>query len=203
MTMSSYVSLNAISRGARRWLTALTAVAVSLACASASAHVAFNAPPPNTTLVAGSAVQITWEDVIAHTTTAYHLELRTDPGTPGVAITADLPPTQHSLTWQVPTAPCAQCWLYILQDNDGTDYDAVDPISIVAEGTPTDGGTQTPPADSGGGGCAIAPARAPGNPPALCWLGLGIALALWGGRRGRGTPPGPRPTRAGPRMRRS
>jgi len=187
MSTSLYRSTPLLCRGRRSLFAALTAIAVSLACESAWGHVAFDAPAPNTALVAGSEVEITWEDVIAHQTTAYHLELRTAPAVPGVPIASDLPPTQHSLTWQVPTALCDSCWLYVIQDNDGADYEAVDPISIVAGGSqPTDGGTQVSSGDTGGGGCAIAPSHSSGGASAVSWLGLAIALLLGRGmRRGR------------------
>jgi len=180
--MSSHLPFRSAVRG-RCLLAILTTVSASFVCGSAWGHVAFEAPSPDAVLVGGSMVELRWVDVISHQTTAYHLELRTNPDATGVSIAMDLPSTQHSLIWQVPSTPCAECWLYVVQDNVDTDYTGLVPVSIIADGsTPLgDGGTQSPPVASDGGGCAIAPGGWSSCAASLGGLMLGIALL------GRGT----------------
>jgi hypothetical protein len=162
----------------RRVVVALMAgLGVALACGSASAHVAFEAPARDAVLQAGSSIELRWIDTITHETLGYRLELRDDPSSPGASIAADVPPAQHMLTWQVPALNCASCWLYVLQHNTDNDYDAVLPISIVG-GEETDAGTHMSPPDPAGGGCAIAPARRSGRASLGAGLALGVLLLL-------------------------
>jgi hypothetical protein len=203
MTMAS--SLRIPSAVRRRLVVLLTTVSASFVCGSAWGHVAFEAPSPDAVLVGGSILELRWVDVISHQTTAYHLELRTNPDATGVSIAMDLPPTQHSLTWQVPSTPCAECWLYVVQDNVDTDYTGLVPVSIIAEGStpPGDGGTQIPPSASEGGGCAVAPVGSSPGAASLGGLMLGIALLLGRGMRYRRTGARFRATRAGCRRARA
>jgi hypothetical protein len=162
-------------RRSRGFVTLLVGVAAALAGGVASAHVAFEAPPRDTVLQAGASVELRWLDTITHDTLSYRLELRDDPSTPGALIASDVPPTQHSLTWQVPALSCAQCWLYVVQQNSDSEYDAVDPVSIVG-GEETDAGAHMTPPDPAGGGCAIATRWRSGRGAPLAGLALGLAL---------------------------
>jgi hypothetical protein len=121
-------------RALRRFAAAALFAITSCLCSTASAHVVFTDLQPNMGFLAGSVVSIAWVDSITHQTVAYHLEFIPSDGATAVPI-ADLPPTQHSYSWQVPATPCSVCSLHIIQDNVESDSDYSDtvPIRIVTD----------------------------------------------------------------------
>ncbi len=106
-------------------------------------HVAFENVESGAVFIAGSLTELQWVDTIPHNTTGYHLQFVD--GDVVEEIVNDLPPSQHSYEWQVPMDPCDDCWLVVIQDNEGSDYSSRQPIRIVTEeeamgdgGTPAD-----------------------------------------------------------------
>jgi hypothetical protein len=146
----------------------------SLVAAPAWGHVAFEGIEPGMGFVAGSVVELTWVDTIHHETTAYHLEFLPGGDAAAVTIAADIPPTQHNWSWQVPVEPCADCSLHIIQDNVDSDYAATLPITIVTNASdlgvaggmgdprePT--GMHLPPDMGGSGGASPSPTAGTGG----------------------------------------
>jgi hypothetical protein len=128
-----------------RWTAAASGGAVWLVAGLAFGHVAFDGIEPGQAFVAGSVAELHWKDVIQHVTTGYELSFLPTADSDPVPI-ASVPATEHSYAWQVPMETCDDCYLFIVQVNEGSDYTDQHPIRIVAEGDA--GGTD---ADAGAG----------------------------------------------------
>src|SRR5690606_19207896 len=76
-------------------------------------------------------VELKWVDAIPHQTEAYHLEFHPGEGQEVVIVAADIPATEHSFEWQVPSEPCTDCSLVVIQDNAAADYSATRKITSV------------------------------------------------------------------------
>jgi hypothetical protein len=128
-----------------RWTAAASGAALWLVADLAFGHVAFEGIEPGQVFVAGSVAELQWVDEIKHVTTGYELSFLPTADSDPVPI-ASVPATEHSYQWQVPMEPCTDCYLFIVQVNEGSDYTDQHPITIVAEGDalPTD-------ADAGAG----------------------------------------------------
>jgi hypothetical protein len=96
--------------------------------------VGWDSPEPGTELASGSQVELHWQVVIPHETTAHLLALQNDEG--GRKILTLLDATDHSLTWQVPAVNCSGCTLLVVQINEGADYGSALPVDISAQGEP-------------------------------------------------------------------
>lgn len=161
-------------RGSARFLAAVAFAAISLLAVPAWGHVAFDSLEPGTRFLASSVVELTWVDTIHHETTAYHLEFLPGAEAAAIPIAADIPPTQHSWSWQVPAEACSDCSLHIIQDNVDSDYSATLPITIVTDasdltvgGNPADPreatGMHLPPDMAGSGGTSPSPTEGAGG----------------------------------------
>lgn len=149
------------SRLSQRFMTAALVLAISLTSGPVWAHVAFSGLEPNERFLAGTVAQLNWVDAITHPTTSYRLEFLPGPNAAAVSIAADIPPTQHTWAWQVPSQPCSACSLHVVQVNSDGDYDSTWPIVIVADAAeltadagPADAGNGTEPMLGGSGGTA-------------------------------------------------
>lgn len=113
------------------------------------AHVGFTAPPEDSELVVGTEVEVTWTDLIPHDTVAYQLEFYLNKDASPVSVASDIPVSEKHFTWTVPDSPCAECFLFVTQQNprDG-DYTDRLSLSIVAVGAEGSGGA----AEQGTGG---------------------------------------------------
>jgi hypothetical protein len=170
----------------------LFVVAAQLVCASAWAHVAWEAPEEGAVLTAGSEVELRWYDAIVHDTVAYHLEFLPGGEAAAVEIVSNLDPSLHSYVWQVPAEPCSDCAVYVFQDNGGGGYDATRAISIVAgpaaaastapQATPATATSNDEPQDSDdseGFSCGLARStRGDSDPFTSSWFALAFALTL-------------------------
>ncbi len=163
---------------------AVAAVAgICLMAGPAWGHVAFDGLQPGAEFVAGSVAELSWVDTITHETTGYNLQFVPGGGAAAVPIATNLPPTQHSVSWQVPADPCSDCALYVLQDNVATDYSATLPITIVADESELmpDAGSMDGPPETPEGGCSVvagsrsAPVQ---GPLAVVWLLATASLVL-------------------------
>lgn len=131
LRVSSLRVSTAGSRTRRRLAALHVAGACLLGVNIAWAHVSFTNTDAGSTFLAGSSIELSWEDTIPHQTQAYHLEFHPGEGREVVIIAADIPPTEHSYVWAVPGEPCMECSLVVIQDNAAADYSSTREISIV------------------------------------------------------------------------
>jgi hypothetical protein len=153
----------------------------------AMAHVAFDSPADNATLIAGETVTLTWSDVIPHNTDVYDIDFLLEPGPEGIPVVHDLPATEHSYEWLVPDTPCTACLLHITQHNiDYQDFGDPVPITILRASSPPDDPPEPDPGPStearSSSGCSVASANSGGRCN-TAWLTLAAALALHCWRR--------------------
>jgi hypothetical protein len=153
-------------------------LASGLVCGVAWGHVAFTAPAPNAQVVAGSTTELTWVDTISHQTTSYEIEFFPAADAASVVVAANIPPSQHSWSWQVPAQPCMGCFLVVTQHNVDSSYSDSLALAIVAgSAMGASGSTSSPPASEQPASCALG---SPGSAPvgSAAWLVcMGVAAA--------------------------
>lgn len=163
----------------------------------ASAHVAFEAPAPGSSLAPGSTVELRWRIIIRHNTTGWDVEFFRTPDAAAEPVATGLPLETLSYEWTVPDMTCNECSLRVIQRNVDSDYDARVPIVIApVSGTGGDsssgtGGDVGAPGEAGkesvedtrarsGGACSIG--REHDGSPAR-WLGGLLLVGLLARRR--------------------
>ncbi len=98
-------------------------------------HVSLLNPQGGETFTAGEAVQINWQEVIAHNTENWDLYFSQDGGQTWEVIEEDISYSQLTYDWMVPDVATTQAQVKVVQDNPGTDYeDASDNFTIVGGG---------------------------------------------------------------------
>lgn len=86
------------------------------------AHVALDYPQGGETFTAGDTVTVQWHTVIPHTTLNWDLFFSSNGGTTWDTIQIDIPPSELSYQWEIPTISTMQGRVLVVMDNDGTDY---------------------------------------------------------------------------------
>ena len=102
--------------------------------ANASAHVAIDAPLPDSSLITGQIAHITWIDLILHEGVGYDLDFvpSGDPDDRALPIAHALSVDTHSFDWLVPATPCDGCYIKVTQLNVGQNYSDAIRISLVS-----------------------------------------------------------------------
>jgi hypothetical protein len=92
-----------------------------------SAHVALDYPEGGEIFSPGEVIQIKWHILIEHEQNNWDLAYSTDGGANWVPIVTDIPVSQLEYDWTLPDQVSEHAQVKVIQDNVGTDYEAVSP----------------------------------------------------------------------------
>lgn len=99
----------------------------SLVMFQANAHVNLTNPIGGEVFYSGSTVEVSWVEVVAHTTLNWDLLFSEDGGLSWDTVMADIPLEERSYQWTVPAVLTTKAQIKIVQDNVSTDYDGISP----------------------------------------------------------------------------
>lgn len=97
-----------------------------------SAHVGITNPSSSVELKAGDIFTIEWEVIIEHNTKNWDILFSSDDGKNWETIQLDIPVDTKSYNWMVPNRALSKAKIKIIQDNEGTNYEAISSVFTIS-----------------------------------------------------------------------